>query len=143
MPNTTEQIDYSDLASKIKEWGKALGFQQVTITDTELSETGDRLNTWLQKGYQGDMQWMGEHGTKRYHPEQLLPGTLRVISVRMDYLPDDSNMIAVLKDEDKAYISRYALGRDYHKLIRKRLTTLAKEIEHAVPLSLIHISEPT
>jgi len=137
MPNTTQQIDYSDLARKIKAWGKALGFQQVTITDTELSETGDRLNTWLQKGYQGDMQWMGEHGTKRYHPEQLLPGTLRVISVRMDYLPDDSNMIAVLKDEDKAYISRYALGRDYHKLIRKRLTTLAKEIEHAIPRSVV------
>ena len=137
MPLTIEQIDYPQLAQQIKKWGQALGFQQVTITDTELSETGERLNQWLQKDYQGDMQWMSEHGEKRYHPEQLLPGTQRVISVRMDYLPDDSNMIAVLKDEDKAYISRYALGRDYHKLIRKRLTTLAKEIEHAVPDSVI------
>ena len=137
MPTTTQQIDYPELAQKIKEWGKSLGFQQVSITDTELAETGDRLNQWLQQGYQGDMQWMSEHGEKRYHPEQLLPGTQRVITVRMDYLPDQSNMIAVLKDEDKAYISRYALGRDYHKLIRNRLKTLAKEIEKAVPDSII------
>ena len=137
MPITTQQIDYSELAQKIKEWGKSLGFQQVSITDTELAETGDRLNQWLQQGYQGDMQWMSEHGEKRYNPEQLLPGTQRVITVRMDYLPDQSNMIAVLKDEDKAYISRYALGRDYHKLIRNRLKTLAKEIEKAVPDSII------
>lgn len=137
MPITTQQIDYPELAQKIKEWGKSLGFQQVSITDTELTETGDRLNQWLQQGYQGDMQWMSEHGEKRYHPEQLLPGTRRVITVRMDYLPDQSNMIAVLKDEDKAYISRYALGRDYHKLIRNRLKTLAKEIEKAVPDSII------
>ena len=132
-----QENDYAKLAQQIKDWGQSLGFQQVTITDTELTETGERLNQWLQNEYQGDMQWMGEHGEKRYHPEQLLPGTQRVISVRMDYLPDDSNMIAVLKDEDKAYISRYALGRDYHKLIRKRLTTLAKEIEQAVPDSII------
>jgi len=137
MPITTQQINYPELAQKIKEWGRSLGFQQVTITDTELSETGSRLNEWLQHGYQGDMQWMSEHGEKRYRPEQLLPGTQRVITVRMDYLPDQSNMIAVLKDEDKAYISRYALGRDYHKLIRNRLNTLAKEIEQAVPSSII------
>ncbi len=137
MPQTMEEIDYRHLSQQIKEWGKSLGFQQVTITDIDLSETGERLNQWLQKDYQGDMQWMGEHGEKRYHPEQLLPGTQRVISVRMDYLPDDSNMIAVLKDEDKAYISRYALGRDYHKLIRQRLKTLGKEIEQAVPNSII------
>ena len=137
MPQTMEEIDYRHLSQQIKEWGKSLGFQQVTITDIDLSETGERLNQWLQKDYQGDMQWMGEHGEKRYHPGQLLPATQRVISVRMDYLPDDSNMIAVLKDEDKAYISRYALGRDYHKLIRQRLKTLGKEIEQAVPNSII------
>lgn len=137
MSNTTHEIDYFRLAQQIKDWGQSLGFQQVTITDTELTATGKRLNQWLDNDYQGDMQWMSEHGEKRYHPEQLLPGTQRVISVRMDYLPDDSNMIAVLKDDNKAYISRYALGRDYHKLIRKRLTTLAKEIEKAVPNAII------
>jgi epoxyqueuosine reductase len=137
MTLTMEEIDYHHLSRQIKEWGKSLGFQQVSITDIDLPETGERLNQWLQKGYQGDMQWMSEHGEKRYHPEQLLPGTQRVISVRMDYLPDNSNMIAVLKDEDKAYISRYALGRDYHKVIRQRLKTLSKEIEQAVPGSII------
>lgn len=137
MTLTMEEIDYHHLSQQIKEWGKSLGFQQVTITGIDLPETGERLNQWLQKGYQGDMQWMSEHGEKRYHPEQLLPGTQRVISVRMDYLPDNSNMIAVLKDEDKAYISRYALGRDYHKVIRQRLKTLSKEIENAVPGSVI------
>ena len=137
MSLTTQEIDYPQLALNIKEWGVSLGFQQVSITDIDLSQAGEQLNQWLEKGYQGQMQWMSEHGEKRYHPDQLLPGTQRVISVRMDYLPDDSNMIAVLKDENKAYISRYALGRDYHKLIRNRLKTLAKEIEHAVPNSII------
>ena len=137
MTLTMEEIDYHHLSRQIKEWGKSLGFQQVTITGIDLPKTGERLNQWLQKGYQGDMQWMSKHGEKRYHPEQLLPGTQRVISVRMDYLPDNSNMIAVLKDEDKAYISRYALGRDYHKVIRQRLKTLSKEIENAVPGSVI------
>ena len=132
MKATSEQIDYQTLAQQIKQWGKALGFQQIGITDVELAETGERLNQWLAKDYQGDMRWMGEHGSKRYHPEQLLPGTVRVITARMDYLPGDDNLIAVLKDEGSAYISRYALGRDYHKLIRKRLTTLAREIEKNV-----------
>lgn len=137
MTRPPSDIDYRQLALNIKDWGKALGFQQVAITDTELSATGEQLNQWLANGYQGEMRWMGEHGAKRYHPELLLPGTVRVISVRMDYLPEDSDLIAVLKAEDKAYISRYALGRDYHKLIRKRLTTLAKDIEQAAPGSVI------
>ena len=129
--------DYPQLARQIKAWGRELGFQQVAITDIDLSAGGERLNRWLEKGYHGEMRWMGEHGSKRYHPEQLLPGTQRVIIARMDYLPENDNLIAVLKSDDSAYISRYALGRDYHKLIRKRLTTLAKEIEQAVPGSVI------
>ena len=139
MSETKNDIDYQQLAQQIKQWGQELGFQQVAITDTELSATGERLNQWLAQGYQGEMRWMSEHGSKRYHPEQLLPGTVRVITVRMDYLPDNDNLIAVLKDESKAYIARYALGRDYHKLIRKRLTTLAREIEKSVPSSLFNL----
>jgi len=137
MCSETPEIDYIQLALDIKDWGRQLGFQQVAITDTDLSETGHQLNDWLAAGHQGEMRWMSEHGEKRYHPEQLLPGTLRVITVRMDYLTDNSNMIATLKDESKAYISRYALGRDYHKLIRNRLTTLTKEIEKAVPGAVV------
>jgi len=131
------QIDYIYLANQIKQWGFELGFQQVAITDINLSETGEKLNKWLENDYHGDMGWMASHGDKRYRPEKLLPGTCSVIIARMNYLPPDSNMIAVLKDSDKAYISRYALGRDYHNLIRNRLKKLSKKIEMAAPGSLI------
>ena len=131
------QIDYIDLASRIKQWGAELGFQQVAITDINLGGTSKKLNKWLENGYHADMEWMASHGDKRYRPEKLLPGTCSVIVARMNYLPPDSDMIAVLKDSDKAYISRYALGRDYHKLIRNRLKKLSKRIELAVPGSLI------
>jgi len=131
------QIDYIYLANQIKQWGFELGFQQVAITDINLSETGEKLNKWLENDYHGDMGWMASHGDKRYRPEKLLPGTCSVIIARMNYLPPDSNMIAVLKDSDKAYISRYALGRDYHNLIRNRLKKLRKKIEMAAPGSLI------
>ncbi|MCV6604451.1 MAG: tRNA epoxyqueuosine(34) reductase QueG [Porticoccaceae bacterium] len=129
-------IDYPELAQQIKIWGRELGFQQVAITDIDLQQAADRLKKWLGSGYQGEMAWLAEHGDKRYRPDQLHPGTVRVISVRMDYLPADSNMIAVLKEKDKAYISRYALGRDYHKLIRKRLARLAQKISDRVPHSV-------
>lgn len=130
------KFNYAELAQQIKIWGRELGFQQVAITDIHLDTAAERLQQWLAEGYQGEMSWMAEHGDKRWHPDKLHPGTLRVISVRMDYLPADSNMIAVLKQPDTAYISRYALGRDYHKLIRKRLATLASQIEAACPDSI-------
>lgn len=124
------------LAADIKLWGRELGFQQTGITDTELGQEEIRLNAWLDKGYQGDMAWLGEHDNKRSRPADLLPGTQRVISVRLDYLPADTEQIRILKDAERAYISRYALGRDYHKLIRKRLSLLAKRIEAAVTSEL-------
>ncbi len=128
---------YSDaflqqLALDIKQWGRELGFQQIGITDTDLQREEERLQAWLDKGYQGEMAWLGEHGHKRSRPDELLQGTQRVICVRLDYLPADTDPIRILKQEDKAYVSRYALGRDYHKLIRKRLSTLAKRIEQAL-----------
>lgn len=137
MPTTdTPPIDYRQLAEQIKLWGRELGFQQVAITDTELTQASERLQQWLADGYQGQMEWLGDHDDMRYTPESLLPGTTRVISFRMDYLPADTDMIAVLKQDDMAYISRYALGRDYHKVVRKRLATLCKQIEAALPESL-------
>jgi len=136
MPETNK---LKDLAKKVKAWGLELGFQQVAISQPDLSSASKNLLSWLDKGYQGSMQWMGEHGEKRYTPDQLVEKTLRVISVRMDYLADN-NMIAVLKDDNKAYISRYALGRDYHKLIRKRLAKLGKKIETEIDfLGLNHL----
>lgn len=129
----TEPIDYHQLATDIKRWGRELGFQQVGITDIELGEQEARLQEWLAKGHHGTMGWLAAHGNKRSRPAELVPGTVRVISVRMDYLPGDTQQIKILKDPTKAYISRYALGRDYHKLIRKRLGQLAQQIDAVLP----------
>src|SRR3990167_1802468 len=118
----------SSLARDIKQWGLELGFQQVGITDTNLALYETRLQAWLARNLHGTMQYMARHGTKRSRPAELIPGTLRVISVRMDYLPPKTHMAAVLKNPEQGYISRYALGADYHRLIRKRLAILAQKI---------------
>jgi epoxyqueuosine reductase len=124
--------ELASLADDIKAWGDELGFQQVGITDTQLEDHEAHLNDWLDKGYHGEMGFMAKHGTKRTRPAELEPGTIRVISVRMDYLPADMESVAVLKQPERAYVSRYALGRDYHKLMRKRLAALAKRIQAQV-----------
>ncbi|PAU72902.1 tRNA epoxyqueuosine(34) reductase QueG [Vreelandella alkaliphila] len=124
--------DLTRLAALIKTWGRELGFQQVGITDTQLAAHEKHLDTWLEKGHHGDMSFMAKHGTKRTRPEELEPGTQRVISVRMDYLPAEVESTKVLGQPSRAYVSRYALGRDYHKLMRKRLAQLAKKIEQQV-----------
>lgn len=116
---------------EIRGWARELGFSQLGVSDIDLSEHADYLQRWLAAGYQGQMQWMGSHGTKRWHPEELVPGTCRVLSLRMDYLSDGAEPFSVLEDPNKAYIARYTLGRDYHKLIRKRLAQLAKRIEES------------
>ena len=135
MPETkSDGQNLKNLAEKIKTWGAEYGFQQVNIVEPDLDQASERLQDWLDKKFHGSMKWMAEHGEKRYQIDNLVDRTLRVISVRMDYLAD-SNMIAVLRDDNKAYISRYALGRDYHKLIRRRLAALVKKIELELPLS--------
>ena len=131
LPDPTA-LDYPQLALAIKDWGRELGFQQVGIAGLDLAEHEAHLNRWLAAGYQGEMDYMAAHGSKRAHPEELVPGTLRVISLRMDYLPGDTRMAQQLTQPEKAYVSRYALGRDYHKLIRKRLQQLAERIQQAI-----------
>ena len=130
MSSTT--LDPAALADSIKEWGRELGFQQVGITGVDLGEHEAHLERWLAAGYHGEMDYMAAHGSKRSHPEQLVPGTLRVVSLRMDYLPGDTHMAEQLAHPEKAYVSRYALGRDYHKLIRKRLQQLAERIQKVI-----------
>ncbi len=130
MPDST--LDLAHLAQSIKDWGRELGFQQVGITDVELGEHEAHLQRWLDAGYQGEMDYMAAHGSKRSHPDELVPGTLRVVSLRMDYLPGDTQMTQRLAEPGSAYVSRYALGRDYHKLIRKRLRHLAERIQAAI-----------
>lgn len=120
---------FSKLTLEIHTWAREAGFQQVGISDTNLDTADQPLHEWLDNGYHGDMNWISEHKDKRLTPSKLHPETSRVISFRMDYLPPDTQQIKILKSEDKAYIARYALGRDYHKLIRKRLAGIAKKIE--------------
>jgi len=128
----TDENQMASLACDIKTWGKELGFQQIGIADVDLSSEEHFLNNWLNEGLHGDMHYMEKHGTKRSRPDELEPGTLRVISARMDYLPNAHDMDSVLADSEKAYISRYALGRDYHKLIRNRLQKLADKITQSI-----------
>ena len=125
----TYQPEDPVLAKQIRAWSEELGFQQLGIATVELREHEAYLQKWLDAGYHGEMDYMQKHGTRRSRPEELIPDTIRVISVRMDYLPDGTQAEAVLNDSSKGYISRYAMGRDYHKLIRKRLAQLAAKIE--------------
>jgi epoxyqueuosine reductase len=117
------------ITSTIREWGTEFGFQHIGITDIDIEAHADRLSEWLGKQYHGEMGYMeGREGLRR-EPETLVPNAIRVISARMDYLPDNPQMQQVLDSPEQAYISRYALGRDYHKLIRKRLAQFAQKIE--------------
>ncbi len=121
------------LAKQIKQFGRVLGFQQVGITDIDLTESDAHLMQWLEDGHHGDMDWMARYVDKRIQPDKLIENTIRIISVRLDYLPADcQDMESILSQHDKAYISRYALGRDYHKLMRRRLQKLAKFIEKRI-----------
>jgi epoxyqueuosine reductase len=131
-PNPPETIDLSALAASIREWGEALGFQQIGIAKPELAADEARLHEWLAQGNHGEMDYMARHGTRRSRPEELVPGTVRVISARMDYLPAAEPMADVLAQPERAYISRYALGRDYHKVLRARLQTLVDRIAERV-----------
>ncbi len=123
------QIDVDQIASDIKRWGIELGFQEVSITDIDLSEYEHHLEDWIARNYHGAMSYMAENHDKRCHPEQLVPGTIRVVCVRMDYALDSGDSLESMQNTGKAYVSRYARGRDYHKLIRKRLQKLARQIQ--------------
>ena len=118
-----------ELTAKIKLWGIELGFAQIGICDTDLTAEEPKLQEWLDKGYHGDMNYMQAHGMMRARPHELHPGTIRVISARMNYLPPEAGFATNLKDPNLAYISRYAGGRDYHKLIRNRLKKLGQMIQ--------------
>ncbi|MDE8602091.1 tRNA epoxyqueuosine(34) reductase QueG [Marinomonas sp. RSW2] len=120
------------LADDIKSWAIELGFAEARIVEPDLAQYKDEFNEWLNNKYHAGMDYLANHGDMRFYPEQLHPGTRRVISLRMHYLPQSVETVERLKTKDKAYIARYALGRDYHKLIRKRLTQLAKRIEQQV-----------
>ena len=133
MPANSDNIDYSQLLEQITVWAKELGFQQLGVSDIDLSKHEKHLNDWLEAGFHGEMDYMHKHGSKRSHPEELVDHTCRVISVRMDYMPPDCELSdSVLADSSLGFISRYALGRDYHKVMRKRLQKLSERISHTI-----------
>ena len=119
--------------AEIRTWAFDLGFQQIGVSDIDLEQAESRLQDWLGAGYHGHMHYMSRHGTRRSRPQELVPGTLRIITARMNYLPQSqADAIDLLDDGRRAYISRYALGRDYHKLLRGRLRALARRIEERI-----------
>jgi len=122
------------LAVAIKDWGKAIGFSHVGITDTDLASAEWHYQAWIKKGFHGAMDYMAKHGNKRTQPAELVAATMRVISVRMDYQPPKAkDSETVLQKSDQAFISRYALGRDYHKVLRHRLQKLCEKIQSELP----------
>ena len=121
--------DHAALAELIRTWGRELGFQQMGIAGIELGQDEAHLRDWLAKGLHGRMDYMARHSDKRSRPDELVPGTLRVLSARMDYgTGDDAEAWATLGQGERAYVARYALGRDYHKVMRQRLQKLADRI---------------
>ncbi|ANE56067.1 tRNA epoxyqueuosine(34) reductase QueG [Methylomonas sp. DH-1] len=132
MPSTVS-LDSEQLACRIKQWGLELGFQQIGISDTDLHQAESHLQNWLDQDFHGEMHYMAAHGLKRSRPALLQEGTRSIISARMDYLPEPSaRSQALLADPAAAFVSRYALGRDYHKLLRNRLQKLADNIAAAI-----------
>ena len=130
---TAHTEDLSQLRARIEEWAGELGFSGVGVANTDLEQVEQRLNAWLEEGRHGAMDWMARHGSRRTRPHELVPGTIRIVSVRMDYWPPDSeHPRRTLRDPSRGYVARYALGRDYHKLMRKRLQHLAARIEDEV-----------
>ena len=127
------ELDVAGLVDRIRLWGKELGFASVGISGVDLDRAAARLEAWLAGGRHGEMDYMAKHGGKRARPDTLLPGTLSVIAVRMNYLADNArDSQAVLDDPSSAFVARYALGRDYHKLMRKRLQQFAGRIQAEV-----------
>ena len=134
VPGSTAILpDPALLAQRVRALAQEFGFQRCGIAGIELGEDEQHLRDWLSQGLYGSMDWMAQHGDKRSRPQELIPGTLRVISVGLDYGRNDSDDAwDTLQDGTRAYVARYALGRDYHKLMRHRLQKLAERLQQDV-----------
>jgi epoxyqueuosine reductase len=129
----TSSFDASALLADVRAWAAELGFARIGVASIDLSADESRFLEWLREGFQGEMAYMSRHGVKRSRPAELVPGTVSCLSVRMDYWPSQAaDAREVLADPSAAYISRYALGRDYHKLMRRRLQQLCDRIAAAI-----------
>lgn len=126
-------MDLDGLAHDIQGWGQALGFQQIAITDLDVAAYRDRYERWLAAGWHGEMRYLERGLALRFDPSRLVPGSCRAIVGRMDYLPPGTDPSRILERADLGYVSRYALGRDYHKVVRGRLRALARRINECAP----------
>jgi epoxyqueuosine reductase len=119
----------ASVAARVKQWGREIGFDAIAIAGTDLAEEEARLLEWLGRGWHGEMDYMARHGARRARPAELVPGTISVITARLNYTPADArDTDDVLADPESAFVSRYALGRDYHKVLRAKLQSLAERM---------------
>jgi epoxyqueuosine reductase len=129
----TSERDYAALAARIEQWGRELGFDAIGVSDADLAAEEVQLMNWLALGRHGEMDYMARHGERRARPATLVPGTVRVITARLNYWPARAKSARdALADPRVGYVARYALGRDYHKVLRNRLAQLARRIEEVV-----------
>src|ERR1700730_13951187 len=127
------EVDLRALRGELSERARARGFDALGVASIDIPEDERHLLRWLKDGFHGEMHYMQRHGVMRSRPQQLLPGTVRVVSARMDYWPAAAHDArAVLDDPHLAYVSRYALGRDYHKTLRRALATLATQLQQRI-----------
>ena len=124
-----DKLKWKAFAKNIKDWGRELGFDYVGISDTNLNTQKEAYRAWIKAGFNGSMSFLKKHQELKFSPESLVNNTISIISVRLDYMPLEENTLKVLKDKSRAYISRYALGRDYHKVMRSKLKKLALKIK--------------
>ena len=126
-----QKYNWNKLKHQINNWSLELGFQEMGVTDLDLNNYTPHYLDWLEKKFHGEMSWIAKNIDKRTSPEKLVDDTIRILSFRMDYLPPDAGFANNLKQNNMAYISRYASGRDYHKIMRKRLQKLADKINNS------------
>jgi epoxyqueuosine reductase len=126
-------MEHQAWIGQLRSWASELGFAALGVADVDLSQAAPGLKAWLDAGFHGEMDYMARHAALRTDPAALMPGTVRAVMVSIDYAPDDPDWVAQawanLADPERAYVSRYALGRDYHKVVRSRLAALAQRIE--------------
>ena len=119
--------------ARLRGWAAELGFASLGVADVDLAEAEAGLASWLAAGFHGEMEYMARHGATRARPAELVPGTVRAVMVALDYAPADADWVerawSTLADGERAYVSRYALGRDYHKVVRARLSRLARRLQ--------------
>ena len=127
-----DKLFWKSITDKIKIWGHEFGFDEIGISDININHSKKSYDDWIKSGFQGEMHYLEKHQDIKFNPKNLVPKTLTVISARLNYFPKKENTLQILQDKNKAYISRYTLGRDYHKVIRGKLKKITKKLKEEV-----------